>query len=200
MKRRRRFVLISQTRRLRQRRCLRGNRPLRALRRTVRGVACCLRGGRARRWDRRVVCRRLDSIIRRVARRHPCKAALEVSADALHAGVAGRGAARRAPSNAADCVTRHTRDHCDPARGNKGFGHQRPARMPDVYAEARHEAVDFLRHLQKRHCTQKPDENISHDGFLTGCRDLSRDLAFRYGKGRDSKKRSKQERHAEHSY
>ena len=56
----------------------------------------------------------------------------------------------------------------DAPRGQHRFCQHRAACMTHIDAKALHEAVDLLRDLQKCHCAQKPDEQVSGHAFFTG--------------------------------
>ena len=50
--------------------------------------------------------------------------------------------------------------------------------MTDIDADARHEAVDLLRHLQKRHRTEKPYKDIARHGFFACSINLGQHLVL----------------------
>ena len=75
----------------------------------------------------------------------------------------------------------------------------RAAGMPHIDADTCHEAVDFLRNLEKADCAEKPDQHISGHGLAAGAADRCFNIAFfqskrRYRQGERKQKNGAQQR------
>ena len=73
------------------------------------------------------------------------------------------------------------------------------AGMPHIDADTCHEAVDFLRNLEKADCAEKPDQHISGHGLAAGAADRCFNIAFfqskrRYRQGERKQKNGAQQR------
>ena len=77
--------------------------------------------------------------------------------------------------------------HCGNAPGgNHDLGQHGAAGPAHIDAQSRHEAVDFLGYLEKSDCAQKPNQYISSDSLLAGCRNRGLHLTFLQSKDRST--------------
>ena len=114
-------------------------------------------------------------------------------------GCGGACAAGGSVGKVSDNFSSHAGSEGDTLECHHRFTQHGAAGVPHIDADTCHEAVNFLRNLEKADCAEKPDQHISGYGLAAGAADRCFNIAFfqskrRYCQGERKQKNGAQQR------
>ena len=114
-------------------------------------------------------------------------------------GCGGACAAGGSVGKVSDNFSSHAGSEGDTLECHHRFTQHGAAGVPHIDADTCHEAVNFLRNLEKADCAEKPDQHISGYGLAAGAADRCFNIAFfqskrRYRQGERKQKNGAQQR------